>query len=135
MNIATWNWFAVIAATLATFLMGYLWYSPLLFGKAWKEAAGIKEEEGDKPNMTKILSLFFIFSFVMAINLAIFLNDSKTNMVWGATAGLMAGLGWVAMSIFITGQFEKRTTRYMLIHGGYYVVCFVIMGAILGGWR
>ena len=135
MNISALNWLAILSATGSTFLMGYLWYSPLLFGKAWMEEIGFKGDEQEKPNMTKMLSLFFIFSFVMAFNLALFLNDVKTTLQWGATAGFLAGFGWVAMSVFITGQFEKRSTRYMLIHGGYYIVCFVIMGAILGGWR
>jgi hypothetical protein len=39
----------------------------------------------------------FLFSLVMAINLAMFLNDSKTTLAWGATAGFLAGFGWVAM--------------------------------------
>ena len=62
----------------------------------------------------------------MAFNLALFLNDAKTTLQWGMIAGFLAGFGWVAMSVFITGQCEKRSTRYMLIHGGYYIVCFVI---------
>jgi hypothetical protein len=39
--------------------------------------------------------LSFALSPVMALNLAMFLNDPKTNLAWGATAGFLAGLdGW-----------------------------------------
>jgi hypothetical protein len=32
------NWFAIIVAALSTFLIGGLWYSPLMFQKAWVNA-------------------------------------------------------------------------------------------------
>ena len=44
----------------------------------------------------------------MAVNLAMFLNDAKPNLAWGATAGLLAGFGWVAMGIGIVSLFERR---------------------------
>ena len=48
----------------------------------------------------------FILSLMMALNLAMFLNDPKTNLSWGATAGFLAGFGWVAMGIGIVSLFE-----------------------------
>ena len=33
----------------------------------------------------------------MAINLAMFLADAKTTATWGATAGFLAGFGWIAL--------------------------------------
>jgi hypothetical protein len=56
-------------------------------------------------------------------------------MAWGATAGFLAGLGWVAMGIGIVSLFERRSLMYVLINGGYLTVALVVMGAILGGWR
>jgi hypothetical protein len=61
----------------------------------------------------------FILSLVMAVNLAMFLNDPKTNLVWGATAGFLAGFGWVAMGIGIVSLFERRPWSYVLVNGGY----------------
>lgn len=69
------------------------------------------------------------------VNLAMFLNDPKTNLVWGATAGFLAGFGWVAMGIGIVSLFERRPWSYVLVNGGYLTVALVVMGAILGGWR
>ncbi len=71
----------------------------------------------------------------MSLNLAFFLNDPATDLAWGATAGFLAGFGWVAMSIFIIGLFERKSFAYMIINAGYMTVSFVIMGLILGGWR
>ncbi|GAB4032308.1 DUF1761 domain-containing protein [Spirosoma gilvum] len=135
MDISTLNWGAILVATLANFLIGGLWYSSLLFGKAWMAENNFTEAALRQSNMPKIFGLTFLFSFVMAFNLAMFLNDSKTTTSWGAIAGFLAGFGWVAMSIFVIGQFERKTTQYMLIHGGYVTISFIVMGLIVGVWR
>ncbi len=135
MDMSAINWLAVLVAALSTFLLGGLWYSPVLFGKAWMKENGFTDDDMKKGNMGMIFGLSFMWSLVMAANLAMFLNDSKTDTAWGATAGFLAGFGWVAMSIFIIGLFERRSLRYLLINAGYMTVSFVVMGLILGAWR
>lgn len=135
MDISTLNWMAVLVAALSNFLIGGLWYSPLLFGKPWMKENNFTDDDLKKGSMAKIFALSFLFSVVMAFNLAMFLNDANTTVSWGAIAGLLAGFGWVAMSIFIIGQFERKSAAYMLIHAGYVTVSFVLMGLILGAWR
>lgn len=76
-----------------------------------------------------------VFSLVMALNLAMFLAAPDTNASWGATAGALAGLGWVAMAIAIIGVFENKSWSYIAINGGYMTVAFTIMGLIIGAWR
>jgi len=135
MDITTLNWLAILVAALSTFLIGGLWYSPLLFGKAWMKENNFTEVTQKKGNMTKIFALTFLFSFVMAFNLAMYLNHESTTASWGATAGFLAGFGWVAMTLFIIGQFERKSTKYMLIHAGYIIISFILMGLIIGVWR
>jgi hypothetical protein len=135
MDISTLNWLAIIVAALANFLVGGLWYSPLLFGKLWMKENNFTEEELRKGNMPKNFGLTFVFSFVMAFNLAMYLNDAGTTASWGAIAGFLAGFGWVAMAIFVIGQFERKSTKYMLIHAGYVTISFILMGLIIGAWR
>lgn len=135
MDISTINWLAVIAAALSTFLLGGVWYSPALFGNAWMRENGFTEEELKKRNMARIFGFSFLWGLIMSVNLAMFLNDPATDLSWGASAGFLAGFGWVAMAIFVLGLFEGRSTRLMLINAGYFIVSFVIMGAILGAWR
>lgn len=135
MDISTLNWLAVIVAALSNFLIGGLWYSPVLFGKIWMKENNFSEDDLKKGNMPKIFGLTFLFSIIMAFNLAMFLNDADTTANWGAIAGFLAGFGWVAMSIFTIGQFERKSAKYMLIHGGYVTISFVVMGLIIGLWR
>ena len=112
------NHFAVISAALSTFVIGGLWYSPLLFHKAWMNASGLKEQDLRNAGMAKVFGLSFVLSLIMAYNLAAFLATPDTTVLWGATAGALAGIGWVALSIGILGLFERRSWKYVLINGG-----------------
>jgi hypothetical protein len=128
------NVLAILAAAVSAFVVGGLWYSPALLGKVWKRANGFGDNE--PPAATpKIFAVSFVLCLVMAANLAMFLNDPKTTAVWGATAGFLAGFGWVAMGIGVVSQFERRPWSYVFVNGGYLTVALVLMGLILGAWR
>jgi Protein of unknown function (DUF1761) len=128
------NLLAVIAAAVSAFVIGGIWYSPFIFQKAWRSANLFAKDE-PKTSPGKTFSVSFVLSLIMALNLAFFLNDPKTTAVWGATAGFLAGFGWVLMGIGIVSLFEGRPLRYVLINGGYLTIALAVMGAILGAWR
>ncbi len=133
MNFHTLNLWAIVAASVSAFVIGGLWYSPVLLGAAWKRANGFA---ADPPRAgAKGFLMAFVLSVVMAVNLAMFLNAPGTTLAFGATAGLLAGAGWVATGIGIVALFEHRPWKYVLINGGYLTVALTVMGAILGGWR
>ena len=134
MNLHTLNPWAILVAAFSAFLLGGLWYSPIVFHSAWKKANHFGDNE-PRAAGAKVFSIAFVLSLVMAFNLAMFLNDPKTNLAWGATAGFLAGFGWVAMGIGIVSLFERRPFTYVLVNGGYLTVALVLMGAILGAWR
>jgi len=129
------NVFAVLAAAVSMFALGGLWYSPVMFGRAWQREAGVTDEQLKRSNPAKVFGFSFLFALLMAFNLAMFLAEPKTTTAWGATAGFLAGFGWVALGLAVISLFEQRSWKYMVINGGYMTVAFVIMGAILGLWR
>ena len=126
---------AILVATLCAFILGGLWYSPLLFGAAWQRASGLSDVALKLQNRPRIFGFAFLLTLVMAFNLAAFLNQPTTTLAWGATAGFLAGFGWVGLGFGVVGLFESRSLSYVLINGGYMMVAFVVMGAIIGGWR
>lgn len=128
------NHFAVITAALSSFVIGGLWYSPLLFHRPWMKVNGLTEQHL-KTGAPRIFGLSFLFSLIMAYNLAAFLAGPDTTVWWGAAAGALAGIGWVSLSIAVITLFERRSLTYALINGGYFALSFVVMGAILGAWR
>lgn len=135
MNPNQINWLAVLVAAFSTFLVGGLWYSPILFGKVWMRANGFTEAQVSGFNKARAFGGSFILALVMSANLAVFLAAPDTTLVWGMTAGALAGVGWVAAGLGIVALFENRPWSYILVNGGYHIVSFVLMGAILGGWR
>jgi hypothetical protein len=140
----TINWFAVLVAGISSFVVGGIWYSPGLFGKAWMKANNFTEEQIQKgTNKGKVFGFTLIFSLIMAVNLAMFLADApagcencrmKADVSFGAIAGALAGV-WTFCAIAIHSLFELKTWRLILINGFYSLVALTLMGAIIGAWR
>lgn len=128
------NWLAVVAAALSMFVLGAVWYSPVLFVKQWAKAAGLEMDYANRGNFAVILGISFVLTLAMAANLAFFVAGVPDlgTVVFYAVA---AGLGWAALSLWVISLFERRPFAYVLINGGYLTVGFALMGLILGLWR
>ncbi len=129
------NHWAVLTCAAANLALGALWYSPALFYKSWMQENNFTEEDIKKMNPLKVYGLTFIFSVIISYNMAFFLGDDKTDMVWGTTAGFLAGFGFSALIFTVVALFEQRSWKYILINGGYITVYFTLIGFILGIWR
>lgn len=129
------NWLAVTAAALSTFVIGGLWYSPLLFGKAWMRANNYSDEDLKRGSPAVIFGLSGLFALIMAANLAAFLNFEGVTLGFAVGAALASGLGFAGMGLGIVALFERRGFAYIAINGGYLVVAFLAMGLIIGAWR
>jgi len=134
MDLSSINYLAVFVAALSSFAIGGVWYSPILFSKAWMKENGFTDEEMKNANMGKIFGGSFLLALVISFNLAAFLGP-EADFAFGIFAGLAAGLGWVAASLGIIYLFERRSMKLFLINAGYQVVTYVIIGSILGVWK
>lgn len=127
------NWFAVIVATAAAFALGGVWYSKSLFGSAWLQEVGLTEQAVSEARMLPVFAGTIILQFVAATALGWFLGNGGT-WLGGLLSGLAVGVCWVATSYGITYLYEQRSLRLFWINGGYFMVAFTIMGAIIGVW-
>lgn len=134
MDISQLNFMAIITAALSSFILGGLWYSPLMFGKAWMAESGVTEEAANESNKARIFGLAFLASLVISFNLAMFLGPQST-LFTGAFCGFLAGFGWVAMAFAVNDLFELRSLKLFAINGGFHTVGFTLMGAITGAWH
>lgn len=128
------NYWAILVAALSTFLIGGLWYSPAVFGKAWMKENGLTEDELKKGNMAKIFGLAFLLGLIAAINLAMFMGP-ESNPMMGALWGFLAGFGWVATFVGMHYLFEHKSFKLFLINAGYSIVALTVMGLILAAWK
>ena len=133
-SFQTLNWIAISASTLLSFILGSLWYSPVLFGKLWQSEAGLSDEKLKNGNMGLIFGGAFILIFISMFNLAMFLGP-KADLSFGMMAGFLTGFGWVATSIGVLYLFERRSLKLFFINAGYHLLRFTASGAILGGWK
>jgi len=124
------NWLAVVIAALASFLLGGLWYSPVLFGKAWQRETGLTDEQLKQGSMARIFGLSFILALLAAWNFGNFLGP-RPSLALGIGAGASAGLLWVAGSFGINYLFERKSLKLFLINGGYHALQFAIIGLVL----
>jgi uncharacterized protein DUF1761 len=134
MDMSTINWIAVLVAGISAFVLGGVWYSPALFGKAWMTENNLTPDDVKKGNKGKIFGWSFILSLVMAVNLAMFLNTPEMDLSQGIVYGILTGV-WIFCGIAIVALFEQKTARYIFVNGGYMLVALGLMGAIIGIWR
>lgn len=128
------NYLAIVVAALSTFLIGGLWYSPAVFGKAWMRENGFKEEDMKNSNMVKIFGGAFVLALISAVNLAMFMGP-ENDPTMGALWGFLAGAGWVATFVGTHYLFERKSFTLFLINAGYSIVALTIMGVIIAAWK
>jgi len=128
------NFAAIFVAALLSFALGGLWYSPLLFARAWMNEAGLSEQKTRDAPMGRIFGLAGLASLVTAFNLAAFIGP-KASLGFGLFAGAAAAIGWVAMSLGVIYLFEQRSLKLWLINSGYQVLAYTLMGGVLGIWK
>lgn len=128
------NWLAIFVAALSAFLLGSLWYSPMLFAKRWMKENGFTPDPMKNSTMVKIFGLSFLLMLFASFNLAMFVGKGA-GIAFGATAGFLAGFGWVFAFMGVIYLFERKSLALFLINAGYSVVALSLMGMIIGAWQ
>ncbi len=130
---------AVIVATLAHYILGGLWYSPLLFGNKFLEVINWSPEkiaEMGNQSHAKELGIAFALSLVLVYVLAHFVQYTKaTTAMAGIQTGFWLWLGFVVTTQLPTVIFEQRALGLFLINVSYQLVGCALAGAILAVWR
>lgn len=130
---------AVIVATLVHFILGGLWYSPLLFGNKFLKIVNWSPEklaEVENQSHVKELALAFVTSVVLVYILAHFVQYTKAKTAWaGMETAFWLWLGFIVTTQLATVLFEQRPLGLYLINIGYQLVGCALAGVILAVWR
>lgn len=128
------NYWAIIVAAIAKFVLGALWYSPVAFGPMWMRLAGVSEAQM-KASMGKGMAVDALGALVMAFVLVHATHYAGAHGIGqGAAVGFFNWLGFVAPVMLSMTIYEQRPFRLFLIGAGYLLVALVIMGAIVTVW-
>ena len=157
------NFLALLVAAFSTLVVGFIWYNPKVFGTIWMKESGTTEEKMKGGNMLIIFSASFLYAFLISVILQYFTihqtgalgmvggdaSIAKPSYVafmadygvafrtfkHGALHGFMAGLFLALPIIGTNALFERKSFKYTLVNGGFWIVCFMIMGGIICAWK
>lgn len=157
------NFLALLAAAASTLVIGFIWYNPKVFGTIWMKESGTTEDKMKGANMALIFGMAVFYAFLMAMVLQFltihqwgaigmiggdaanakpsftaFMNDYGTafrTFKHGMLHGFISGLFLALPIVGTNALFERRSWKYTLISGGYWIVCFMVMGGIICAWK
>ena len=141
MHMHSLNWLAILLAAISTMVLGFLWYSPLLFAKAWTREMGY--DPNDKSKMDEMrrnagpaYAGSFVAGLLSAVTLALILHGMRAESLhFGVMASFHIWLGFVATVQFTGALFAKQSMKLFFINTGYQLICYLVMGAILVLWK
>jgi hypothetical protein len=136
-SLAAINWLAVAAATVALYVLGGLWYSPMLFGPRWRAGVGFVPPDGWKPGALLYLGpLVGCFVVTLATALLVTIADAH-SATDGVSLGLIVGLGYGAAvaGVDATAPSHPRPGTLALVVGAYWTVGLTMVAVILSVWR
>ena len=154
---------ALLTAAASTLAIGFIWYNPKVFGTTWMKESGMTEDKMKGANMAMIFGLSFVYAFLISFILQMltihqfgalgmvggdptiakpsyeaFMADYGSafrTFKHGALHGFMTGLFLALPLIGTNALYERRSFKYVLITGGFWIVCFMIMGGIICAWQ
>ena len=128
----------VLVAAIAAFGLGALWYSPVLFGRAWVRAHGYTEEKiaQMRASAGRAYAISFACHLVMAVALSILVGRMDVTMLRGGVKlGAILGIGFAAPIGLTASVFSDRRLSAWAIDAGYQIASLILMGVILVAWR
>lgn len=136
-NVSLW---AILAAALASMIIGFIWYSPILFARPWMIQMGYDPDDKSKleelrKGAGRMYGIAFVLSLIGAFVLAKIISGlTIVTVLYGIKVGVAVWAGFVMPVQWTDQMFGRRPFRLFLINTGYQLVCYLVMGAILGRW-
>ena len=130
------NWWSILLSSLTPFVIGYIYYHRLIFGKPWMNSIGMTEEKARQANIPLVFGLSFIMAFLISFYLINFNNGSGQegefdNFGHGAIHGAFLSIFFIIPVFVMNGLFEQKSWKNMLLNAGYWLMTLSVMGGIL----
>ena len=136
------NVVAVLVATAATFVLGFIWYAKL-FAKPWIREMGYDPNmRPDGKTMAKGMALMVIGNFLFAWVLAFYLAGWKFipgsaqmgTLSFAINSALSVWIGFFVPIHLSRVVWEKHSWKLFLINSGYHLVGAEVVALILAYW-
>ena len=125
------NWLAIVVAALAGFVIGGVWYGPVM-GKKWVGAVGLDVEQIKQGNMGLIYGGAFAFSLLaswtLAHTFATYAQDLSIPVKVMTASGV--ALGFIVPAIGTNYLFSHKRKALFFIDAGYWLLFYTAMGLV-----
>ena len=129
------NYLAVVVAAVVALVIGFIWYSPRVFGNRWMAYLGTTQAQLGNPGPTGML-VGVVASLINALALAVLaLNLGGKSVTDGVLLGVLAWLGFMATITAAQISFEKKSWGLWVLNNAHNLLVQVIMAAIVTAWR
>ncbi len=135
------NILAIIVAVIVSFITGWLWFSPILFGKMFMQLTGMTPEKlqaykdsGKNPNAEYAMTM--LGSVITAIVIAVLFNYADIDTPTKALSSML--LIWIGIVMpfgFNDVLFSNKPKKLWLLTGGHQLVQLLVMGYIIALWK
>ncbi len=129
------HYLAVLLAGVAAMVVGGLWYSPLLFSKAWMNEVGLSQgqlEELKKKGMAKTYTLALAMCLLTSWCFAFLAGKVRIVHPDGAIKlAVLIWTGFVLPAVFSPVLWQGKSLKLFAINGGYYLTILSVIGLIL----
>lgn len=137
--LSGWNFnvLSVIVCGLIYFALGVLWYA-VIFGKSFSSALSFTpdQEKAQRKRFPVAMLIHLLCGLVTALAIAVFIRViGITSITGGMALGLLLWAAFALTTGLISYLFERRPSIVFLINALFYLIAYVIMGAILAVWR
>ena len=118
------NWLAVVIGTILSFILGWAWYSPMLFAKKWIEGVNVKPDPDAKmPVPAMIVQLIGTFLLAWLVGI---------TAVHNALATIILIILTIIALIIANGLFVSKSNYAIATEAGFVAAMAVVMIAVQG---
>jgi len=132
------NNIAVLVAAIVVFVLGWLWYSPLLFYKPWMRARGMDPAvamAGAKMPTGKLV-IELVRCLVLAYIVAHFVAAlGITNWMGAVHFGIFLWIGFPVVLLVGSILWENTPVKVAAIHAGDWLVKLLVIPIIVSVWQ
>ncbi|HTA16498.1 MAG TPA: DUF1761 domain-containing protein [bacterium] len=130
----TFNWEAVALATVLSWVLYVLWFSPFVFGGPWQRLEQLSDE-GVRAGLLLRLGLAFVASAAQSVCLDGFFNFTRSNNFYmGALAALQLSLCLAVPAGVMLLVMGRRNAGLIGIYLGWLLLSQILCGGLLAAF-
>ena len=134
LSITLYEVLGIVLSSIASIVVGALWYSPWMFGPLWMRETGLTEAK--MKNMSTTPAQAITIAIILGIVFAIFVNILFTwigvrTVAQGALLGAACCVTFFCVPLLVHSVFEDSSKKAWAIYALHELVLATIIGAIV----